>query len=137
MFFFLLSVLGYDIWFYVSHLLLHHRTLYPIHSVHHQKRIPQFLDTYHGHWFESVFQGIGFFAPLVFFDVCWISFGLSLLFVNVRGMMRHDDRCSWLIGNHHMLHHSSPQYNFGEEWLDRLGGTLHPRTEEVKRGVLQ
>ena len=126
MFFFLTAILGYDIWFYVSHRLLHHRFLYPIHSIHHQKRHPQFLDTYHGHWFETIFQGLGFFTPLLFFKMDWLSLGLALLFVNIRGMMRHDDRCSWLIGHHHLLHHMYPNYNFGEEWLDIIGRTTKP-----------
>jgi len=124
MLFFGLSILGYDLWFYISHRLLHHRLLYPIHSIHHEKAEPRFLDTYHGHTLETLFQGIGFFTPLLFFDVCWISFLCAFLFVNLRGMLRHDPRGSWLVGQHHLLHHKYPQYNFGEEWLDRIGGTV-------------
>ena len=26
-------------------------------------------------------------------------------------MMRHDERCIFLIGNHHLLHHKYPNYN--------------------------
>jgi sterol desaturase/sphingolipid hydroxylase (fatty acid hydroxylase superfamily) len=51
-------------------------------------------------------------------------------------MMRHDDRFTWLIGNHHLLHHKYPQYNYGEYWLDWLGGTLYPLREEAKQGWL-
>jgi sterol desaturase/sphingolipid hydroxylase (fatty acid hydroxylase superfamily) len=127
MFFFLTAILGYDIWFYISHRLLHHRFLYPIHAIHHEKRHPRFLDTYHGHWFETVFQGIGFFTPLLFFEIHWLSLGLAFLFVNIRGMMRHDDRGSWLIGNHHLLHHMYPNYNFGEGWLDTIFRTTIPK----------
>jgi sterol desaturase/sphingolipid hydroxylase (fatty acid hydroxylase superfamily) len=123
MFFILTAVLGYDIWFYLSHRLLHTRRLYPIHSIHHQKTEPKWYDTYHGHWFETVFQGLGFLAPLLIFDMHWPSLIAALLFVNIRGMMRHDSRCSWLIGNHHLIHHKTPSYNFGEEWLDRFFGT--------------
>jgi sterol desaturase/sphingolipid hydroxylase (fatty acid hydroxylase superfamily) len=120
MLFFLTTILGYDIWFYISHLLLHTRFLYPIHSIHHQKADPKWYETYHGHWFETILQGLGFLAPLLIFDIHWPSFITALLFVNIRGMMRHDDRCSWLIGNHHIIHHRNPSQNFGEEWLDRL-----------------
>ena len=126
MLFFLLTILGYDIWFYISHRLLHHRFLYPIHSIHHEKMEPKFLDTYHGHWFEMVFQSIGFFTPLLFFDPCWLSFGLALLYVNAKGLLRHDTRGSWITGDHHLLHHQYPTYNYGEVWLDKLGGTLRP-----------
>jgi sterol desaturase/sphingolipid hydroxylase (fatty acid hydroxylase superfamily) len=100
--------------------------LYSIHSIHHEKVNPTFLDTYHGHWFESVFQGIGFFTPLLFFDPCWLSFGLALLYVNVKGMLRHDKRGSWITGDHHLLHHQYPNYNYGEVWLDQLCGTRRP-----------
>ena len=51
-------------------------------------------------------------------------------------MMRHDDRFTWLIGNHHLLHHKYPQYNYGEYWLDWLGGTLYPLREEAKQGLI-
>jgi sterol desaturase/sphingolipid hydroxylase (fatty acid hydroxylase superfamily) len=123
MLFFLTAVLGYDIWFYLSHLLLHTRTLYRIHSIHHQKIEPKWYDTYRGHWFETVLQGLGFFVPLLIFDMHWLSFLIALLFVNIRGIMRHDDRCSWLVGNHHLIHHKNPSCNFGEEWLDKLCST--------------
>jgi sterol desaturase/sphingolipid hydroxylase (fatty acid hydroxylase superfamily) len=71
-----------------------------------------------------VFQSIGFFTPLLFFEMDWISFGLALLFVNVKGLLRHDKRGSWLMGDHHLLHHRFLRGNFGEKWLDQLGGTL-------------
>jgi sterol desaturase/sphingolipid hydroxylase (fatty acid hydroxylase superfamily) len=59
-----------------------------------------------------------------------------LFFLNVRGMMRHDERFVWLIGNHHLLHHLHPQHNYGEYWLDRIGGTLYPTRVEAKAGLL-
>jgi sterol desaturase/sphingolipid hydroxylase (fatty acid hydroxylase superfamily) len=126
MFFFLLTILGYDIWFYVSHRILHHRFLYPIHAIHHEKMNPTFLDTYHGHWFEMVFQSLGFFTPLLFFDPCWLSFGLALLYVNAKGLLRHDKRGILFVGDHHLIHHQYPTYNYGEIWLDQLCGTRRP-----------
>jgi sterol desaturase/sphingolipid hydroxylase (fatty acid hydroxylase superfamily) len=51
-------------------------------------------------------------------------------------MMRHDDRLIWLIGNHHLLHHKYPLYNFGEYWLDSLMGTEYPNKYEYKYGLL-
>jgi hypothetical protein len=50
--------------------------------------------------------------------------------------MRHDERFVWLIGNHHLLHHRFPHYNFGEYWLDQLGGTLYPDRKEAVSGIL-
>lgn len=136
MFHIFLSVLCYDIWFYISHRFLHTRTLYPIHSVHHQKVEPTFLDTYEGHWFESPFQGLGALVPFYWYSYNLTAIAVILLFLNARGMMRHDPRFIWLIGNHHLLHHRHPQFNYGEYWLDRLGGTLYPNRLEAKSGLL-
>lgn len=130
----LVSVFCYDVWFYLSHLLLHTRRLWPIHREHHTKVEPEWQDTYVGHWSESVLQGLGMLVPMGFWSFTWTDIGIVLLFLNVRGMMRHDGRCNWLIGNHHLLHHKDPRYNFGEYWLDRLGGTLYPRREEAEAG---
>ena len=136
MFHIVASILCYDIWFYISHRILHTRALYPLHSIHHKYAIPTMWDTYEGHWFESVFQGVGTFLPFL-----WYSYSVSeilaiLFFLNLRGMMRHDGRFVWLIGNHHLLHHLHPQHNYGEYWLDRLGGTLYPRRNEARAGYL-
>jgi len=59
---FLLHIVGYDIWFYLSHLALHTRALWWIHRVHHERVDPVWTDTYHGHWLESAFQGWGIFC---------------------------------------------------------------------------
>jgi hypothetical protein len=60
----------------------------------------------------------------------------SLIIVNIRGMLRHDVRYIWLIGNHHILHHKYPQYNFGEYWLDTLFDTRCPIVSEYKKGLI-
>ena len=120
-------IVGYDIWFYLSHILLHQPFLYKtIHHIHHNVSYPTmtFMDTYVGHWVEGPFQGLGLILPFVFLPWDLYSGLAALIFVNVRGMMRHDHRCSWLIGKHHLLHHKHPRYNYGEKWLDSLFGTL-------------
>lgn len=121
----LLPILTYDIWFYISHVMLHSRFLYAYHSIHHSSNPTnlQWMDTYVGHWFEGPFQGAGMFFPYFFFQYRWVDTFLVLAFLNVRGMMRHDWRCAWLIGNHHLLHHKHPGYNYGEGWIDSLCGT--------------
>ena len=83
-----------------------------------------YYDTYVGHWLESIIQSLGLFFPLLWIQLSF-DFWCALLFVNIRGMMRHDSRMVWLIGNHHILHHQHPMYNFGEYWLDKLCGTLY------------
>ena len=72
-----------------------------------------YQDTYVGHYLESCLQCIGVFVPLLWLDVS-ASFYIALLLINIRGMMRHDVQCIPWIGNHHILHHKYPNYNFGE-----------------------
>lgn len=125
---FLSHIVCYDIWFYVSHLILHLPWFYRnIHHIHHEKQTHLiFLDAYYGHFFESVFQSIGFLVPLMFFtEFHWIPFLIALGYVNVKGMMRHDSRLvdSFSFVKHHLRHHTNPRINYGEEWLDYLFGT--------------
>ena len=120
----LASVVGYDVWFYLSHLLLHTRALWWLHAEHHSSPAPlHFMDTYKGHWLEGIFQGAGLFVPFIWWSYSWMDVALLLAFVNVRGMLRHDARAVWLVGDYHLLHHENPTKNYGEGWLDWLGGT--------------
>jgi len=127
MFVFLLAIFGYDVWFYISHRLLHLPALYWIHRVHHEKVVGlRWPDTYYGHWFEGPFQSVGFLLPLAFgYGLVgdWVGWLAALAFVNARGMMRHDDRMVRWIGSHHLLHHRDPRVNYGEAWIDALVGT--------------
>lgn len=121
------SIFCYDIWFYISHRLLHTSYLWPIHKIHHEKREPTYWDTYHGHWFESVFQSIGTFIPYLFLSYGWMDTVITLLFLNIRGMLRHESRLVgwWSEIEHHVEHHRMPKYNFGECWLDIVCGTWY------------
>ena len=132
-------VISYDIWFYLSHLILHNKSFYTrIHREHHSVdyKTIHFKDTYVGHFIEGPFQGAGVLFPLLFIKSNIQSFLISLLIINARGMMRHDARFVCLIGNHHILHHKHPQYNFGEYWLDKLFGTNYPNINEYVFGVI-
>lgn len=123
---FFVHVFGYDIWFYVSHRALHTRLLWPIHRIHHERVEPVWTDTYHGHWVETALQGLGFFAPWFLWQassIYWSVALLALFFVNVRGMLHHDRRLTWLVGDYHVIHHRRPTGNFGQPWLDWLGDT--------------
>ena len=95
----------------------------------------QFKDTYVGHFIEGPFQGIGVFFPLLFIEFNIYAFLYSLFIINIRGMLRHDNRFIWLIGNHHILHHKHPKYNFGEYWLDKLFQTNYPNINEYEFAV--
>jgi sterol desaturase/sphingolipid hydroxylase (fatty acid hydroxylase superfamily) len=127
-------VITYDIWFYISHVLLHTH-LYKFHKVHHSVEEPTWSDTYVAHWIESPFQGIGMFFPYLVYTYSWLDTLLILAFLNVRGMMRHDSRFIWLVGNHHLLHHKYPGYNYGNYWIDSLFGTQYPRLKAYRYGI--
>jgi lathosterol oxidase len=135
----LIYIISYDIWFYISHIILHNKSLYKIihkehHNIDYKKMV--FMDAYTGHLLESMFQGIGILFPLLFIQFNMYTFLFSLLLINIRGMLRHDNRFVWLIGNHHLLHHQYPQYNFGEYWLDKICKTNYPNINEYKRGII-
>ncbi len=132
---FILHIIGYDIWFYISHLLLHTRLLWWAHKIHHEKVNPTFADTYHGHWAEGPFQSIGFFLPVAFgLHSVWPALW-ALVLVNMRGILRHDARAVWLIGNHHLIHHILGTCNFGDYYMDYIFGTAAPPERRV-RGIL-
>jgi len=117
------SIISYDIWFYVSHILLHHPSFYKYHKEHHLNISPTYLDTYVGHPLEGPFQGIGMFFPFILLHYNTYDIFTVLLVLNIRGMMRHDERFVFLIGNHHLMHHKHPNCNFGEYWIDSIFGT--------------
>ncbi len=136
MFIILAHILSYDLWFYISHRILHHKLFYKYHRLHHQALYPTFLDTYKGHYFESLFQSLGFFFPLLIIDFHIYSFLIALCITNLRGILRHDSRTIWLIGNHHLLHHQYPKYNYGDYYLDKLFDTAYPNYNHIKKGLL-
>lgn len=115
----LFVILLHDIWFYISHVILHEPLWYQLFHKHHHS-FHSTLDGYMGHWFEPLFQGCGFYLACAF--VNYHSMFISLLFINLRGMLR-DHHFTWLVGNHHLLHHEYPHTNFGEPWIDTLCGT--------------
>jgi len=130
------SIFCYDIWFYISHLILHHQSIYFFHKKHHSQINPNFLDTYTGHILEGPFQGIGMLLSFTLIKYSIVERILTIVLVNLRGMLRHDERGIFLIGNHHLLHHKYPNYNFGEYWLDYLFGTKYPNDEEYQNGLI-
>ncbi len=136
---FILHILGYDIWFYLSHLLLHTQWMYKnVHRFHHEISVPKYKDTYHGHWFEGPFQSIGFLLPFMLgYELRYIEFIIGLVMVNLRGMIRHENRLRKIFGNHHLTHHLIPNCNYGEYWLDCLFNTNHKKKSDCIRGILR
>lgn len=134
MFIFLLHVICYDLWFYFTHICLHNVKLYKYHMYHHLTRYDAltYNDAFTGNIVEYPIQTVGIFIPnmVIEYDIRTIMY--VYMFVTVRSYLNHDHRCSWLVGNHHLLHHKHPKYNFGEYWTDALFGTLYiPGTDGV------
>ena len=132
-----LAILSYDIWFYISHVILHRKDLYVFHKQHHRKgENINYLDAADGHLVEHIVQGSGAFFLYPVYTYTFTDTFILLAFLNIRGMMRHDKRFIFLIGNHHILHHKNQNYNFGEYWIDSICGTLYPNKEYYKRGLI-
>ena len=131
-------ILSYDLWFYLSHRLLHTPFGYKhVHRYHHavDYKTIRYKDTYVGHLVESPFQGLGILFPLLFLRFSLLQFSLAVILVNTRGMFRHDARFVWLIGNHHILHHQYPQTNYGEYWLDCIFRTKFTDLHQYRFGL--
>jgi hypothetical protein len=60
---------------------------------------------------------------------------VAVAFVGARGAMRHDHRFTPWIGNHHILHHKYPRFNFGEFWIDACFGTQCPYVDDYEYGL--
>jgi sterol desaturase/sphingolipid hydroxylase (fatty acid hydroxylase superfamily) len=138
MFIVFLHILCYDLWYYLSHIILHNPNVYFIHKIHHSSRhnLLTYVDTKKGHYIEHVIQPLGIFVPCIFFGLCTNNLAISFSIVVVRNFMKHDHRCSWLIGNHHLLHHKHPKFNFGEYWIDEICSTRYPYKDEYIYGKL-
>jgi sterol desaturase/sphingolipid hydroxylase (fatty acid hydroxylase superfamily) len=115
----------YDIWYYFIHYLLHTRHFYFIHKIHHKNVYPKFNDYYLIHILEIPIQSIGLLVPIYFYKLHILQLFYALLFINIRGLLEHDERMIFLVGNHHLIHHKIPKYNFGAYWLDYIFGTLY------------
>ena len=127
-----LIITSYDIWFYLSHIMLHMNFLKKIHKIHHSTNYKKliFTDTSKAHFIENILQPFGAFIPLIFLDINIYLFINTCILIYFRGLLRHDYRIINIVGNHHILHHKYPNYNYGEYWLDKLFGTKYPNENE-------
>jgi len=115
----------------MAHRALHHPFLWQFHKLHHTKPDPVFYEAYVGHPVEHIFQTLGLFFPL-FFTVDVSSLTIAFLFVNIRGLLQHDKRCSWFMGNHHLMHHKYYICNYGEYWIDYVCKTRMKDNNKIK-----
>ena len=88
-----------------------------------------------------VFQSIGLLIPFMKLRTSAIYEPIHLIaavgYVTIRGKLRQNNRFVWLVGNHHLLHHKYPHYNFGEIWLDELFDTDYPDKNEYIYGLFK
>lgn len=103
-----------------------------IHNEHHSTYYKTMIysDVYVAHYLETPIQTIGIFVPIFFIKFDIYVFFCAMMFLGLRALARHENRLSWLVGNHHVLHHKYPEYNYGEYWLDTLLGTRCPYKDE-------
>jgi lathosterol oxidase len=137
--FLIIHILSYDLWFYMTHILLHTPYFYKnVHCLHHEPNYKSltYLDTNKGHIVETILQGSGIFIPFFFVTIHWNAFLFASLLIGLRGAMRHDHRCTWIIGNHHLLHHKYTYGNYGEYWLDSILGTRCKSKTEYIYGLI-
>ncbi len=127
MFVYLLHLVCYDLWFYLTHICLHNIRLYKYHKCHHltMHNDLTYNDAFTGHIIEYPIQTVGIFIPNIVIEFNFRAALCVYIFVTIRTYLYHDHRCSWLLGNHHLLHHKHPKYNFGEYWIDSIFGTLY------------
>jgi len=122
----LIYIFSYDLWFYISHIILHKKIFYnSIHYIHHITHYKKmtYKDTYKSHYLETIVQSIGIFLPIMFMKFIYLEFIFVLILINIRGMIRHDFNLQWIFGNHHILHHQYGNCNYGEYYLDYIFNT--------------
>ena len=122
---FVSCVVSYDLWFYVAHRLLHTPLLYArYHSQHHQHKRPTYRETFVASTVENCVSGLGILVPLLCCPTVSIpAFAAAYLYCFVRGVLRHDSRASWLVGDHHLVHHMEPATNFSSYYVDAIFST--------------
>jgi sterol desaturase/sphingolipid hydroxylase (fatty acid hydroxylase superfamily) len=121
---FFFYIVYYDIFYYFLHRLLHTKYLYFIHKIHHIKNIPDYYDYYNIHVLELPFTSIGLIFAIYLYKLYIYQLLYAIIFINVRGILIHDNQFIYLVGDHHLIHHKYYKCNYGEYWLDYIFGTV-------------
>ena len=122
---FFFYIVYYDIFYYFLHRLLHTKYLYFIHKIHHIKNIPDYYDYYNIHVLELPFTSIGLIFAIYLYKLYIYQLLYAIIFINVRGILIHDNQFIYLVGDHHLIHHKYYKCNYGEYWLDYIFGTVY------------
>ncbi len=120
-----ISVLSYDVWFYLIHRMFHHPILYSYHKKHHINVYPTWLDTFYADKLENSIMGLGAFFPALYFHNYYLEMMIASFICFMRGVLHHDKRFVFLVGDHHLVHHKTFNYNYGSAWIDALMGTRY------------
>ncbi|WP_176736428.1 sterol desaturase family protein [Oligoflexus tunisiensis] len=140
----------FEIWFYAAHRLMHKKSFFRFHAIHHRSRVTTPLSVLHQSVFERSFLTIGFVLPIM------LSSSLNslspitmfvLIAVNSMGSIMQHVNFEWLIrmsrgkrialimhsAASHSLHHARIEGNYGflTSVMDRLFGTYIEDTELV------
>ena len=137
MYIILVNLFFYDILYYVTHVFLH-KNIYSIHKLHHTKLHNKltYLDAYNGHIVEKSIQFVSILTPYYVTRPNLYFFAIFCSIIIIRDLLKHDINYAWLVGNHHLIHHKYPKYNYGEYWIDTLGGTKYPKENEYIYGII-
>jgi sterol desaturase/sphingolipid hydroxylase (fatty acid hydroxylase superfamily) len=118
-------IVYYDFFYYFLHRLLHTKYLYHIHKIHHIKNVPDYYDYYNIHILELPFTSIGLIFAIYLYKLYIYQLLYAIIFINVRGILMHDNQFIYLVGDHHLIHHKYYKCNYGEYWLDYIFGTVY------------
>lgn len=121
----LVYILYYDFFYYFMHRLFHTKYLYPIHKIHHSAYKPKYNDFINVHYLEYPLSSVGLYIALYLHNIYIYQLIITICFIMVRGLMEHDERFIWIVGNHHLQHHYYFKCNYGEHWIDYVFDTVY------------
>ena len=144
-------LITHDIYFYVTHRLMHHPILFKhVHLVHHQSSTPSPWAAYSFHPWEAIIQAI-FYILVVFLlpvhGVVLFVFVIYMIVRNVQGHLGIEFLPSFFVDHpwlfwfttttHHDLHHKYSNYNYGLyfTWMDDWFQTTHPEYKNTFKEV--
>lgn len=105
---FLILIIGAELWFYVSHRLLHTKILYRYHKIHHQFNIPHSWVTLYCHPLEMIFSNIMTnIWTLIFMNYDYAVLLIWNIMIGINSTLGHS------FAGPHRIHHQKLIHNFG------------------------
>lgn len=139
-----LSIVLYDAWFYWGHRLMHLKSWWWIHALHHKSLVPTPWSNNHDSILDSTICQLYFAIIPFIIPIPWQVLIIHKIFDQTSGMVGHCGyehfasplaRKPWPLSStvYHDLHHSRFNYNYAHTFTvwDRLFGTLHPDTDKI------